>query len=68
MFYYTVVRQRIGPHSFNQIWRVAAREKDFVVSAVLDQVSCEFDVQFICDTLSPSKEAPETYTPISPGA
>ena len=51
MFYYTVVRQQIGHHSFNQMWRVAAREKDFIVSAVLDQVMSEFVVQFCCDTL-----------------
>ena len=51
MFYYTVVRQRIGPHYFNNMWMVAAREKDFVVSALLDKVSYELVVQFCCDTL-----------------
>ena len=49
---YTVVRQQMGPHSFNQMWRVAAREETFIVYAVSNQVTCEFGAQFICDTLS----------------
>ena len=66
MLYCTVVCQRIGPHSFNQMWRVAARENTFIVSAVLNQFSCAFGAQFICDRLSPSKEAQDTCTLTSP--